>query len=34
MLHNQEIGFTLLEKIDRIPLASPPQGGVLQRVLT
>ena len=34
MLHNQEIGFTILEKIDRIPLASPPQGGVLQRVLT
>ena len=33
-LHNQEIGFTIVEKIDHIPLASPPKGGVLQRVLT
>jgi len=33
-LHNQEIGFTIVEKIDSIPLASPPKGGVLQRVLT
>lgn len=34
MLYNQEIGFTIVEKIDHIPLASPPKGGVLQRVLT
>lgn len=34
ILHNQEIGFSLMEKIDHIPLASPPKGGVLQRVLT
>jgi hypothetical protein len=33
-LHGQEIGFTLVEKVDRIPLATPPKGGVLQRVLT
>ena len=33
-LHNQEIGFTIAERIDHIPLASPPKGGVLQRVLT
>lgn len=33
-LHGQAIGFTLVEKIDRIPLATPPKGGVLQRVLT
>jgi hypothetical protein len=33
-LHNQAIGFTIVEKIDHIPLASPPKGGVLQRVLT
>jgi len=33
-LHNQQIGFTIVEKIDHIPLASPPKGGVLQRVLT
>lgn len=33
-LHNQEIGFTIVETIDRVPLASPPKGGVLQRVLT
>jgi hypothetical protein len=32
-LHNQEIGFTFVEKIDHIPLASPPKGGVLDRVL-
>jgi hypothetical protein len=31
---NQQIGFTIVEKIDHIPLASPPKGGVLQRVLT
>ncbi len=34
MIHNQEIGFTIVEKIDHIPLATPPKGGVLQRVLT
>lgn len=33
-IYNQEIGFTILERIDQIPLASPPTGGVLQRVLT
>jgi hypothetical protein len=33
-LHNQGIGFTIVEKIDHIPLASPPKGSVLQRVLT
>ncbi len=33
-LHNQAIGFTIVERIDHIPLASPPKGGVLQRVLT
>ena len=33
-LYNQAIGFTIVEKIDHIPLASPPKGGVLQRVLT
>ncbi len=33
-LHNQAIGFTFVEKIDDIPLATPPKGGVLQRVLT
>ena len=33
-LHNQEIGFTIVEAIDRIPLASPTKGSVLQRVLT
>lgn len=33
-LHNQAIGFTIVEKIDDIPLATPPKGGVLQRVLT
>jgi len=33
-LYNQEIGFAISEKIDSIPLASPPKGGVLQRVLT
>ena len=33
-LHNQVIGFSLVEKIDHIPLATPPKGGVLQRVLT
>jgi hypothetical protein len=33
-LHNQEVGFTVVEKIDHIPLASPPKGSVLQRVLT
>ena len=33
-LHNQAIGFTVVEKIDDIPLATPPKGGVLQRVLT
>jgi hypothetical protein len=33
-LQNQEIGFTIVETIDRVPLASPPKGGVLQRVLT
>jgi len=34
ILQNQEIGFALVEKIDHIPLATPPKGGVLQRVLT
>jgi hypothetical protein len=33
-LYNQQIGFTIVEKIDHIPLATPPKGGVLRRVLT
>lgn len=33
-LYNQQIGFTIVEKIDRIPLVAPPKGVVLQRVLT
>jgi hypothetical protein len=32
--YNQEIGFRIVERIDSIPLATPPKGGVLQRVLT
>jgi hypothetical protein len=33
-LYGQEIGFAILEKVDRIDLTSPPKGGVLERVLT
>ena len=33
-LYNQEIGFTLVERTDKIPLTAPPKGGVLERVLT
>ena len=31
--YNQEIGFTLVERIDKIPLTAPPKGGVLEQVL-
>jgi hypothetical protein len=33
-LYNQQIGFTLVERTDKIPLTAPPKGGVLERVLT
>jgi len=33
-LYNQEIGFTLVERTDKVPLTVPPKGGVLERVLT
>ena len=33
-LYNQDIGFKVVEKVDRIALVSPRKGGVLQRVLT
>jgi len=32
-LYNQEIGFTLVERTDKIRLTVPPKGGVLERVL-
>lgn len=32
--YNQEIGFTLVERIDKVPLTTPPKGGVLERVLS
>jgi hypothetical protein len=32
--YNQEIGFTLVERTDKVPLTTPPKGGVLERVLS
>jgi len=33
-IHGQHITFGLVERVDRVPLATPPRGGVLERVLT
>jgi len=33
-IHGEEIRFGLVEKIERIEIAAPPKGGVLERVLT
>jgi hypothetical protein len=33
-IHGEEIRFGIVEKVDRIEIAAPPKGGVLERVLT
>ena len=33
-IHGEEIRFGVVEKVDRIEIAAPPKGGVLERVLT
>ena len=33
-LYDQEIGFMLVERTDKLPLTTPTKGGVLERVLT
>jgi len=32
--HGEEIRFGVVEKIDRVEIAAPPEGGLLERVLT
>jgi hypothetical protein len=33
-IHGQSIRFGLTEKVDRVEIAAPPKGGLLERVLT
>lgn len=33
-IYGQDIAFAVIEKVDRVEIASPPKGGLLERVLT